>query len=232
MTIPKRLRQALSFADRGIRHFQRELELRFKKKGISGSSYAQVHNYLNGKREPSLSVLREAAAVLKVREPWLVLGEGEPTVTEEALEHARTAEAVYQQIYDWVPELLDSPPSHPDAFHDALRKWVIGASDSEDLEMEVKVLGPMARGLYNLLNAPLECWGFRSMLPEELETEYFLAMLTALRIAMAPRASGDPIGSFPKVSPTDLPVRASPRNGILDRQSRRRTTPSPTPREQ
>ena len=229
MTISRRLRLALIFADRGIRDFHRELELTCKKKGVSGSSYTMVHNYLQGRREPSLGLLRESAKILGVREAWLVLGEGEPTVSEEALEYERTTDAVYEQIYDWVPELLDGPRGHPEAFHDALGKWVLSAPGSNSIK--TSKLGPMARGLYDLVYAPLECWGFRSKLPPELETEYFLAMLTALRIAMAPRSGGDLQRSFPKVFQNGLPVR-SPRGKAKQEHKRSERTKPPKHREE
>lgn len=66
--------------DRGIsvRSFQRTLAAT----GIRGSSYSSLWSYLGGNVEPPLEVVREAAELLGLAEPWLATGAGPRTLEE------------------------------------------------------------------------------------------------------------------------------------------------------
>ena len=50
---------------------------------LLGRTLSSIRTYLEGKQEPSLAFLREAAEVLGVRLPWLTYGIGQPTEEEQ-----------------------------------------------------------------------------------------------------------------------------------------------------
>lgn len=67
--------------------FQGVMADRLSKKGAggkAGASYRALLSYLNGESEPTLEWLREAANILGVRTPWLLLDQ-EPRTEEEEL---------------------------------------------------------------------------------------------------------------------------------------------------
>lgn len=73
--IGERMLEAIEARGMSIRSFH--LALHAKK--IRGSSYASVHNYLKGRREPPFEFVSAAAEVLEIRLAWLASGEGAMT---------------------------------------------------------------------------------------------------------------------------------------------------------
>jgi transcriptional regulator with XRE-family HTH domain len=85
MSVGKRLRQALESKGMSVRAFYREMS----GKGVHGSSYPTIHRYLKDVTTPSVEFLREAAALLDVREPWLISGAGASTEEDEKIRLAK-----------------------------------------------------------------------------------------------------------------------------------------------
>lgn len=52
-----------------------------------GASYASVHKYLKGQGEPPLQLVQAAADLLRLREEWLLSGEGAPTEVDASAKH-------------------------------------------------------------------------------------------------------------------------------------------------
>ena len=79
---------------KGLRLFQRRMQERaeeIKAEGGSpfeGYNLSSIQGYASGKVVPSLDFLLEAAAVLKVRREWLILGRGKPTDAEQQVADA------------------------------------------------------------------------------------------------------------------------------------------------
>ena len=81
MSLGKRLQSAIDGWERGsIRAFS----VAMKARGASGHSRQMIHSYISGGIDPSLGFIREAAAELGVREPWLAFESGPRTEEEEA----------------------------------------------------------------------------------------------------------------------------------------------------
>lgn len=85
MTLGERLRRGIESAGHSVRAFHREMEAR----GVSGSSYPNIHRYLADNSEPALGFLREAADLLGVRYEWLAVGQGPMKETEASVESRR-----------------------------------------------------------------------------------------------------------------------------------------------
>jgi transcriptional regulator with XRE-family HTH domain len=204
--IHERLRWAVEqHAGLSIREFHRRMDER----GVRGSSYASVHGYLRGKADPSVVFLQEAADVLGVREPWLVLGSGAPTRREGELapgpsrpETGREAR-LRERILSRYPELAGLPQAERDLFFEALTRYVLTAPDAAELAIGRDGSGrilELAGDLLFLLKLPLgpRAWGFRD--PEadrEAFHHYLTAMLHALELWMEGRGEGRPASRSP-----------------------------------
>ena len=145
-TLAERLKWAYSQGwfregrQRGCRLFQRRMKERAKEiKAEGGSPFegyntSSIQGYTSSKVVPSLDFLLEAAAVLKVRREWLILGRGKPTEAE-------------QQVADAAHDLLRRAPGwHP--LRSSVREW-----DDLDASAQAGLLdawGVLCEGHHNL----------------------------------------------------------------------------------
>src|SRR5688572_9979148 len=93
---------------------RRQLHLRLREMNVPGSSLDSVYAYFDEEeREPPIAFLRATALILGVREAWLILGQGGPTASEDAIRQAEvallSATAQPRLLAEHVPELLKWP---------------------------------------------------------------------------------------------------------------------------
>ena len=222
MSVAERLRWAVEqHRSLSIRKFQAAM----KQEGIDGSSYATVHSYLRGETEPSLEFLKTAASILGVGEPWLVLGEGQPTAVERLLADHETVEHEGQEVRipSW-PSLLDLPELVRSEFRRTLTLLYDSAPDTPDPDSDAgeAALGKLALDVQFLLLAPLRSWGFQRtaqrigrLKSREVE-EYAVAMLHALRLAIPTAGNGDPLSAHAESLLPALVERALPEFELLE----------------
>ncbi len=192
-SIAHRLQEAIELRGVSVVEFQRGLADVAKKMDVRGASYAQIHHYLQGRREPTLAVIRLAADLLEVREEWLAFGTGEPTELRETLRAygEKETENDIKQILDATPELKACADSTQMMFYELLAEWVGTTSVAGDFDDSTDP-ERLARSLFTLITLPLHCWGFKREVPER----YLVNMMTTLRVALADAGQGDAWDAF------------------------------------
>lgn len=98
-------RLELALARRPIRWLEREMAARGERVG-----YSTVYRYVKGQVVPPIRWLQEAAEVLGVREPWLILDFGSVTDSEEALGREEDRRKV---LRGWEQEKAPADPYAP-----------------------------------------------------------------------------------------------------------------------
>lgn len=185
--IGERLQRALDARDLSVREFQRQLKRACARAGVAGSSYTQVHNYLQGRREPSLPVIEISARLLGVRPAWLAFGEGQQTEEGQRLEDDARTRAVLEAV----PELAGEWPwGLAERFRQTLTSWLLTAPDARDVAPDQ--LAVIAGDLRALLITPTRLWG----MAEGASVEYAIFLLDALRSAMAEPGQGRPLAEY------------------------------------
>ena len=182
-TISARLRWAINRTGRSLRDVQQELA----KRGVRGSSYASFHGYVTNPDEiPPLELLTAAADVLGVRPAWLAFNEGEPTEEGERLR--QEMEDREEELGALLEERLPIPGGIPEVlralFFDTLARWWFARKRIlEEAGQEAPTLEEVADDVIAAMLSPLRYWAVGSITRDRF-TEYAIAMLHALRVAM------------------------------------------------
>ncbi len=185
-SIAHRLQEAIELRDISVVEFQRALADAAEEMEVRGASYAQIHHYLQGRREPTLAVIRLAARILDVREVWLAFGTGEPTEFRQDLAALGGSDAdAFNQVVNAVPELESCSASTQTLFFDLIVEWMRTVSDSKGFDETVDVKR-MANSLFALIALPTHCWGFT----DEVYDVYLVSMMNTLRLLMAEPGTG------------------------------------------
>ena len=238
MTIAERLKYAMQRQKKSIRR----LHLELKAAKVRGASYANVHAYVGGRREPSVGFLRAAAGALQVRESWLISDDGMPTQVEEKLRsnvtgigesellERRKLAVLFERDF---PEYKGLPAVVAEAVKETFRRYVAGLPDAE---APVRTLSELFADIRRLLLLPFWNWGFRHQLSDAEFTNYAIGILNALMLILPAPGQGDPLSSYrPKRTPitekSGKPVGwdlKAPRSRTARRSARRRH-PRPLP---
>lgn len=195
MTIAERLKHAMQRHKKSIRR----LHLELKAAKVRGASYANVHAYVGGRREPSVGFLRAAAGALQVRESWLISDDGMPTQVEEKLRSnvtgisesellkRRKLAVLFEREF---PEYKTFPAVVMEAVKETLRRYVAGLPEGE---APVRTLSEFFADLRRLLLLPFWNWGFRHHLSDAEFTNYAIGILNALMLILPAPGQGDPL---------------------------------------
>jgi hypothetical protein len=183
----ERLAAALELARaRDPKWSMNRLARELRARGIRGSSYGSIRNYVVGNSEPPLEVLFAAAELLGVRREYLA--EGQPPIIEAARglqgkkEPARGARAglrLVTNIQDRLPEL--PYPASRDVYH-IVSGWWSYAVETGSLENRIEGRRSFREALGDAVAGPLESLGIDpAELPRAELEEYALAIAAALR---------------------------------------------------
>lgn len=176
-----RLGDAIQLAGLGRREFGDKMAALDHEDG--GRTYAQINEYLQGRVEPPLEVVRAAARVLGVRPAWLAFGEGEATPEGEAEVHARRrialplTTAVQEAIEAEFPSAARLHQVHQRAirtvstvlYRTRASAGVSGADESQEDEYDPDVppeIVEAARCVGEALQAPFDAMGID---PDDIE---------------------------------------------------------------
>lgn len=185
-SIAQRLQGRIEFSGLSITEFQRALADAAKQMEVRGASYAQIHHYLQGRREPTLAVIRLAARLLDVREAWLAFGTGEPTEFRQGVAALKGSDAdAFNQVVNAVPELESFSGSTQTLFFDLMMEWMCTMSDGKGFD-ETADVHRMARSLFALIVLPAHCWGFTG----EVYDIYLVSTMNTLRLLMMEPGTG------------------------------------------
>lgn len=187
----------------------RRLEARFPGSGFPGHSYRSVFDYLKGRTEPSRAFLKAAARVLRVRYAWLDAGEGEMTESQVVIAEATAVHATHEAVMMihrrragaappvidapataaylamLAPELAKSPVAKP-VLAEAWDRYVAGSPTPPDAARTLELV----KDLWALVEAPLKLRGMRTEWTDRTRTDYYVAMLHALTLAMPEPGKG------------------------------------------
>jgi hypothetical protein len=100
--------------------------------------------------------------------------------------------AIAAKVFRAVPELAVLSPAVQGAFGEAFLRHVTGTSSLDSTDEQ---LHKLARDLWTTVTAPLQKWGFREPSSNRGRTDYMLAMLHALMLAMPAEGEGEPLPS-------------------------------------
>lgn len=173
-TIADRLREQLDRNHRSVRW----LSDRATEHKVRGCSLASVQKYVSGRSEPPIGFLRAAAAVLDVREAWLIAGHGAPTEMLERIRQVQGSVTLVASGWTAVPSAAQS------AFQGLRDGLKMAADKPGGLDLELY----LSARTQKILEAPFGQWGFPDKLtdiPEAKRANYAIAILAALRSIVA-----------------------------------------------
>lgn len=127
MSLGARLKKAIEDAGLTIREFHRQMEAR----GVSGSSYPNIHRYLADRGEPTLAFLRGAAEFLDVRLAWLVTGE-ESASFYQLLQLGRveiTGPADEVARFEEIADIAENYPNLPPGGKEIIMRFLLDATE-------------------------------------------------------------------------------------------------------
>lgn len=177
-------------------------------RGIRGSSYRMLYNYLEGKALPSAKFIAAAADVLGVSPDWLRTGRGprhridaqypadRPDAPEEPFETLR------QDLTGICPTLRRLPRVAQILFVDTVVKYARGAADADRLTTSLAASAPLYELAMDLdwmlgivLGLRRRAWGFRFRYDTDADEvgECAVALLHAVRLALPKAGTGDPL---------------------------------------
>ncbi len=206
MGIAERLKKRLKDLGWSTRRFQQEVEK--VAPDVTGTSYASVYAYVDGRTDPPLSFLTVAAQVLRVRPAWLAFGDPPESPAEdpvrETVRHGSQA-VVFASLgmgenlmVELVKKLLEAqPPGSPEL------------SDNDLLTI--------AKALQlNLINTLSALTRGGEVGPSSPSTQYILMSLMAMLAAVPRPGKGRPLAEVLR----KLPQRGS-REGLELKRKRR-----------
>ncbi len=173
-------------------------------KGVEGASYPALRSYINGETEPSLTFLRQTAAILGVREAWLVTGEGPPGELDLHSE-AGWVEDTGDPFPEWVNELEAALNTAgwelPWITHEM--KGMFAQTVSELVEsspdyphVELGLYSSVAKDLAWLVSLPLRSWGFQPPSAGKWLRSVVVLQLGALQLAVHEPRNGQIVGEY------------------------------------
>ena len=206
----ERLRDAIALRG-SVRAFQRKL----KGLGVRGGSYASVRRYLKCDVAPPAGFFMVAARVLQVREQWLVDGEGAMTEAEQAAAESITSvipigiatetdsalpvtpvlgsEVARRQLEERLRAFTKGEPDAAVLFHLAVKRLVAAAPN---VNPSPELVADAGEVLYDILMAPMNRLRVdRPVSPRE-RTDYFVAALHAVMLAIPDRKQGMPLSQL------------------------------------
>lgn len=152
-----------------------------------------------GPRASFLGALKRAFPELRLR--WLLLGEGPPTelggrVQALAGREAAPAEGgLGGRLRAAHPDLELLSPEASALFLGALTRYATG---EPRMELDEEAILELAADLRWLLFLPFRLWGFEGRPDYERFSEYCVAALHALALAMPSPGEGDPVVAYPR----------------------------------
>lgn len=207
MGVADRLREAIEDSEYGsIRQFQKALHPLAQERGIRGSSYSMVHQYLQGEAVPSLKFMRVAGKVLGVRPAWLAFGEGERTTGEhkihfervEAPEEGEAASHVSEMV-EAIRETVGTTPTSNAVlalYEKVARELIAAAPDADEASRgDAQVVSTVAQWLVEYPVVVVRGKHLNEMDPGEVE-DYLIAALQALSLLIPERGKGEPLAAL------------------------------------
>lgn len=165
--------------------------------GACQVSYEAVRNYhLN--REAPAQYLAQVARVFGARLEWLVTGEGERFRAESEIRGALAAASpvsssrfqsgLHAALREEFPELDALPQLVVNAFFETLIRFAGAAAEAR---LSTHDLARLGGDIGRLLLHPQDAWGFFPDLSDRRFTDYALALLHAVMIAVPEQGAGE-----------------------------------------
>lgn len=155
-----------------------------------------------GPRAEFLGALKRAFPRLRL--PWLLLGEGEPTLVGDGVAAvARRVErdgGLAGRVVETYQDLELLSPEASALFIAVLTRYAMG---EPEMALGEKELLELAADLRWLLLLPFGLWGFEHHPDYDRFSAYSVAMLHALSLALPAASGGDPIAAY-----AESPIRA------------------------
>lgn len=200
MGVASRFREAIEDSEYGsIRQFQKAVHPIAQERGVRGSSYSMVHQYLQGEATPSLEFVEVAGEVLGVRPAWLAFGEGERTRGEDQVssQYGPMEEGAEYQITEDRDKIRDSVGLTPTskaviALYEKVAREVIAAAPDADNASgsDARVVSAVIQWLVEYPVVVLRGNHLSEIDPTEIE-DYLIAALQALSLITPERGEGE-----------------------------------------